>query len=69
LGFFVARLELCINLTKDGLGYILGDLKKAFLSTTGVNVMITIFYDFRPFLAKKMACFILKNQFYDQFFA
>jgi hypothetical protein len=35
---------------------------------TGVDIMITIFCDFRQFSAKKLALF-LKNQCYDQTFA
>jgi hypothetical protein len=46
-------------------GYILGDF---FANTSGVDVMITIFCDFYPFSAKKIAVF-LKNQCYDQNFS
>jgi hypothetical protein len=38
-------------------------------TTPGVDVMITILCDFRHFSAKKIVCFFLKNQCYDQFFA
>jgi hypothetical protein len=60
IGMYVDQtLKSCVLiLTKNGLGHILGCF---FKNSSGVDVMITIFCDFRQFLAKKLAFFPQTN--------
>jgi hypothetical protein len=62
--FWLLYSTVMLTFIKNKLGYILGDF---FPNSSGVDVMITIFCDFRPFSTKKIGVF-LKNQWYDQFF-
>jgi hypothetical protein len=56
---FFQSIDYVVILTKNGLGCtLLGDF---FTISSGVDVMITIFCDFRQFSAKKLAFFSKTN--------
>jgi hypothetical protein len=60
-GNLIPRLNLCINQDYNGLGYILGDFFAKSSGQPGVDVMITVFCDFRQFSAQKLAFFSKTN--------
>jgi hypothetical protein len=58
-GLFFPRIQSCaLILTKDGLGYILGDF---ITNSPGADVMIRIFCDLCQFSAEKLAFFSKSN--------
>jgi hypothetical protein len=58
---YVSSEYVLCNFDKNGLGYILGDFFTNSSGHPGVDVMITIFRNFYPFSAKKLAFFSKTN--------